>query len=319
MTAKLPLDHLLDSCEPVDAHDLVRAMERSWWTVPRFFQSPSYLTTGGYLQAVVDDAYVVLKWRRFYAQLQAYAVLPPVGLANDPATAMHYARRAADQLVAMGLGLRLTADDARTLGVQLPPDPPVADEYLYRLGDVANLQGPAWRRLRNLRSQARRLIVTHQATHAVPQDVLQLAADWAVDRGKGSTTRAHLAHLIPSPTTWVLAMRWQGECLGYSVDDVVPQGVVTAWRARSYRHSAPLPDAVALVWHLAARHLLDQGMSPDAFLNLGFARDPGQLEYRLRMHPVGTLPVYHVPGRVQLVGTDYRPPGRKAAQLEAWA
>lgn len=304
------LDDLLDLTAPLDLGDLDRAWEAAQWGRPRYFQAPSVLASGGYLQLHLNDTYTVLKWRRFYAQVQAYAILPPVSLRGDVGDE----RRTADVLRALGFGLRCSPGDLDRLGLAPIGWQPVGGEYLYRLGDLASLHGQRRKHLRNARNRAAGdpdLLAT-TTRGPVPRDVVAMAVRWSQQRGKGARIAQHLAHVGAWHSSWTTALRYRGQVVAYSVSERVPQGIVGAWGARDFRSTA-VHDPAALVWHLDAVALLAHSVGSRASLvNVGIARDAGQARFKERMQPCDILPLVHVPARVQLVGSDYRPAGNPA-------
>lgn len=287
------------------ARPLARWWAASGWSTPRWWQSPAALAASGSdhraLVTADGDVLTVVKWRRFYAQVVGYAVLPPVSLSGDRQAVAD----TVDWLQAGGFGVRVLGADFAHLAAQ-----PLADqeEYIYRVGDLAQLAGRDWHGLRSLRNQVgRRPDVTH-ATDTGPADgaMRALAHRWSLQRGKGGTLARHLDWVGWSPDTLTTQLLVDGQLVAFSVAErVAPGQAVLTYRVRDYE-ATTLSDPIGLVAHYEAMALAE-AWGIDTLLTSGAAvrGGDGLAQHKARLRPHMVMAAYLLPPARPLTADDW--------------
>jgi hypothetical protein len=270
------------------------------WPCPRFYQSPTVLAGGGaqYRAAFIEDCLVILKWKRFYAQKVAYAILPPMSRTGDVGDE----RRAVRTLIESGFHVMLVSHDAARYDIPLDDLEPVPwnTEYIYLARDLAELKGKDWAHLRVVRNRAER--EGYRCIAGPPQpgetgDVLRLTRDWVKYRGKGGSMMGYVRSLgwWPKTTLFKLYPDAGNDLAAFSYTEEVGAGSIITGRLRDYAITA-IHDPMQLIAHHEAMWEVEH-RGPDRLMNLGAADPvggPGLRHHKLALHPVATQQVYRL-------------------------
>jgi len=285
------------------------------WTVPRFYQSPTALAGGGsqFRGAFVEDCLVIVKWKQFYSQRVAYAILPPMsyrGNADDE-------RRAVLALQENGFGVMLVEQDLARLDLRDDDLELVRGnaEYVYRASDLAKLEGGRWASLRTQKHRAERdgyRCVTSTVLEHGTDDLVALTQRWVKYRGKGASMLGYAKSLGGWPDTTVFRLYVDDELSAYSYTEDVGTGALITSRLRDYAVTGIHDPMSLLAHHEAAWELEHKG---DRLMNLG-AADPvggaGLRQHKAALHPLFTQQVYRLPP----LATPAPVPAPEPAQLE---
>ena len=275
------------------------AMTRRW---PRYYSAPLWLASEGkkFLHGLVGGCLVVVKRSTIFKNRVLYLIVPPMHPDGDIA-----AERAVVQaFAAAGVSTKLSSEDLDALGYedhQVEADKGNA-EFLYRVGDYADLAGGDWRDWRRNRAALAALQTRTWTDKPAPPAALDqaelVAQDWAKGRDKVSPKHvAKVLRMAGADTGTACPARMALLCTpeGTPLLAAASQQLTDTWAVllSRVRH----PDAVLPSANVAG-HLVDvehyQHLGPDGLVNAGAAgqRGAGLLEAKRHLRPVHELQLH---------------------------
>lgn len=249
---------------------------------PRFFAARTYLSAVGIHAATIDECVCVLKRRWIMGQGITDLVLPPMSIHGDTATE----RRIVRDCLALGVGVRVTRDDARALDLADTAIRWGHAEYIYTASDQST---------RRTRERHRYAIRTYEAglwEHApipTPEAADDLVTRWAEQNDKPRrSVRAAIRAWIAAdaPGTCHAITNADGRLDALHLCEDLPGGAAAATVGIHDRRCG-LPDTAAYLHDLEM-----QAHTPGTRVNTGAAiRGPGHVAFKERLHPTTHLVV----------------------------
>lgn len=313
---------LLAGFRPVQAADATTwapylagfARTRRW---PRYYLSPLWLASEGsrFLWGVVGGCLVVVKRATIFRNRVLYLIVPPMHPDGD----LEAERAVVQAFAAAGVSTKLSSEDMQLLGygaAEVAEDQGNA-EFVYQVGDYADLEGKAWKAWRRNANALDELELHTWAggTKASPADLdgaEQVALAWAA--GKPKASPKHVAQVLrmagedqgtACPARLALLRRDGRPVLAMASQQLTPSWAILLSRVRD--PELELPDT-NVAGHLVGMRWYLERLGPQGLVNAGAGgqRGKGLVEAKRHLRPVHELQLYDLHTEARYTEADWQ-------------